>query len=170
MRLINILVSLSLAAVLSGAASWAQELRIIPVPPQVRPQWTPVPGAPKVYYAPNLPTDLFRYRGSYYFYWEGYLYKGKTPQGPWKSVKEAPPFFYQIDPAYFKTVRKGEKGGEGGPTPPGAGPAPPAGVHLPAGEGTSPPGGAAGTPTGAPAVPGGPPAAPEGTPPPPKVM
>jgi hypothetical protein len=93
------------------------ELRIIPVPPHVNPQWTPVEGAPGVYYAPNVPTDLFRYRGKYYFYWNGYLYVGKRPQGPWKSVKNIPDFFYKIDPRYFKTGAAGKAPAPGAASP-----------------------------------------------------
>jgi hypothetical protein len=119
----RLLITLVLAAALAGSPALAQDIRINPVPPHVKPQWTPVPGAPQVYYAPNLPTDLFRYRGKYYFFWAGYLYQGKKPSGPWKTVKAVPAFFHEIDAAYFKTIKR-----EGGaptpeaPAPPGAAP------------------------------------------------
>jgi hypothetical protein len=87
-------------------AAGAQDIRINPVPPGVKPQWTKVPGAPAVSWAPNLPTDVFRYRGAYYFFWEGYFYRGRTPQGPWKAVEKVPQVFYRVDPAYFKTAKK----------------------------------------------------------------
>jgi hypothetical protein len=97
----------------------AQDIRINPVPPGVKPQWTRVPGAPQVSWAPNLPTDVFRYGGKYYFYWEDYFYRGTAPSGPWKSVKKVPEVFYQVDPAYFKTVKKaaGAPEAPAGPTP-----------------------------------------------------
>jgi len=148
----RLLITLALAAALAGSPALAQDIRINPVPPHVKPQWTPVPGAPQVYYAPNLPTDLFRYRGKYYFFWAGYLYQGKKPSGPWKTVREVPAFFQEIDAAYFKTVKR-----EGGAPPPETPqvesappePAPPAATQE------------------APAPPG---AAPEAAPKPPKVM
>ena len=116
-RLIPVILSLALSAGWFGPPTWAQDIRINPVPPQIRPQWVPVPGDSQAYYAPNLPTDVFRYRGKYYFYWGGYLYLSKSPKGPWKSISKVPAFFYKIDPAYFKTLKKEETLG-----PPAAGP------------------------------------------------
>ncbi len=84
----------------------AQDIRIDPVPPGVKPQWTQVPGAPQVSWAPNLPTDVFRYRGKYYFFWENFFYQGPRPEGPWKLVVKVPEVFYNVDPTYFKTVKK----------------------------------------------------------------
>src|SRR5665647_2227250 len=97
----------------------AQDIHIIPVPAGVKPQWTRVPGAPQVFWAPNLPTDVFRYSGKYYFFWENYFYRGPAPEGPWKAVVKVPEVFYQVDPAYFKTVKKaGEAPAAMGYTPP----------------------------------------------------
>jgi hypothetical protein len=126
-RLNRLLTSMLLAAALAASPALAQDIRINPVPPNVKPEWTPVPGAPQVYYAPNLPTDVFRYRGKYYFYWADYFYVGKKPSGPWKSVKEVPEIFQQIDQAYFKTAKP--QAAPAGPTaaPPESGaPVPPA--------------------------------------------
>ncbi|MBM4300007.1 MAG: hypothetical protein FJ121_00520 [Deltaproteobacteria bacterium] len=94
------------ALVAAAEAAGAQDIRINPVPPDLKPQWTQVPGAPQVSWAPNLPTDVFRYRGNYYFFWENYLYRGHAPQGPWKAVVKVPKVFYDLDPSYFKTVKK----------------------------------------------------------------
>ena len=88
--LLQLLIAAALGLALSGAPVAAQDIRINPVPPHVRPEWTPVPNAPGVYYAPNLPTDVFRHGGKYYFYWQGYLYRGSKPRGPWKSVTKMP--------------------------------------------------------------------------------
>jgi hypothetical protein len=96
-------VILALAA--APEAFGAQDIRINPVPPGVKPQWTGVPGAPQVSWAPNLPTDVFRYRGKYYFFWENSLYRGSAPEGPWKAVVQVPEVFYQVDSAYFKTLK-----------------------------------------------------------------
>jgi hypothetical protein len=95
-----------LALVAAPEAFGAQDIRINPVPPGVKPQWTRVPGTPKVSWAPNLPTDVFRYGGKYYFFWENYFYRGSAPEGPWKAVVKVPEVFYQVDPAYFKTTKK----------------------------------------------------------------
>ncbi len=102
-RLLLLLTILALVA--APEAFGAQDIRINPVPPGVKPQWTRVPGTPRVSWASNLPTDVFRYGGKYYFFWENYLYRGSAPEGPWKSVKKVPEVFYQVDPAYFKTVK-----------------------------------------------------------------
>ncbi len=105
-------------------AAGAQNIRINPVPPGVKPQWTEVPGAPQVSWAPNLPTDVFRYRGSYYFFWGDYFYRGRSPQGPWKMVEKAPQVFYRVDPAYFKTAKKTEPTPVAPAVPEELGPAP----------------------------------------------
>ena len=110
-----------LALVAAPPAAGAQDIRINPVPPNLKPQWTRVPGAPQVSWAPNLPTDVFRYRGKYYFFWENYFYRGSAPEGPWKAVVKVPEVFYRIDPAYFKTVKKA---GEAPAAPGGATPRP----------------------------------------------
>ena len=139
-RLMKVLLILVLSLCVMPSVSGAQDIRINPLPPHIFPKWTPVPGAPQVYYAPNVPTDVFRYRGRFYFYWEGFLYESRTPKGPWKSVAQPPAFFYNIEPRFFKTLRAG-KGEEPqvplkppsaqapqimAPEPPPAPPAPPA--------------------------------------------
>jgi hypothetical protein len=91
--------------VVAPEAFGAQDIRINPVPPGVTPQWTRVPGTPQISWAPNLPTDVFRYRGKYYFFWENYFYRGSAPEGPWKAVVKVPEVFYQVGPAYFKTAK-----------------------------------------------------------------
>jgi hypothetical protein len=96
----------------------------------VRPEWTPVPNAPGVYYAPNLPTDVFRRGGKYYFYWQGYLYRGSKARGPWKSVTKVPAWFSEIDPSLFKTAGTGPGGPPAGPAE-GVSPAPPAPIPAP---------------------------------------
>ena len=113
-----------LALVSAPEAFGAQTILINPVPPGVKPQWTRVPGIPQVSWAPNLSTDVFRYGGKYYFFWENYFYRGPAPEGPWKAVVKVPEVFYQVDPAYFKTVK-----------PAGEAPAAPAGADaVPQGE------------------------------------
>ena len=114
-----------LALVAAAQAAGAQDIRINPVPPDFKPQWTQVPGAPQVSWAPNLPTDVFRYRGKYYFFWENYFYRGSAPEGPWKAVVKVPEVFYRVDPAYFKTVKPAgvapaAPAAPGGSTPPKA--------------------------------------------------
>jgi hypothetical protein len=64
-RVLLLLTLLALAA--APETFGAQDIHINPVPPGVKPQWTRVPGAPQVSWAPNLPTDVFRYGGKYYF-------------------------------------------------------------------------------------------------------
>ena len=157
---LKLLAILALVAV-PGAAG-AQDIRINPVPPDLKPQWTQIPGAPQVSWAPNLPTDVFRYRGKYYFFWENYFYRGSSPEGPWKAVVKVPEVFYQVDPAYFKTVKKT---GEAPAAPGASAPSPKAKIiDLPP---TAPPAQAplepGSAPPGSPEAPGAPTA-------PPKVM
>jgi len=109
------------ALVAASQAAGAQDIRINPVPSGVKAQWTQVPGVPQVSWAPNLPTDVFRYRGKYYFFWENFFYQGPRPEGPWKLVVKVPEVFYKVDPAYFKTVKKAGEApaatGEATPSP-----------------------------------------------------
>ncbi|MCL6621171.1 MAG: hypothetical protein K6T55_03635 [Syntrophobacterales bacterium] len=94
-----------------ASPGWAQSPRIIPVPPEVTPRWLPAPGSPQIYYAPNIPTDVFRYRGQYYFLWEGVWYVSRSVRGPWKRT-QAPVAFRRLDPSLFKMARV-----PGGPGP-----------------------------------------------------
>ncbi len=95
----------------------------LPVPPQVAPQWAPVPGAPGISYAPNLPSDLFRYGGNYYYQYQGSWYQGRAVNGPWAPCQQIPQPFYQVQAPYFNSPpgwAKGRKTGWGGaPMPPG---------------------------------------------------
>jgi hypothetical protein len=136
-------------------AAGAQDIRINPVPPHVTPKWTPVPGVPQVSWAPNLPTDVFRYRGKYYFFWENYFYQSAAPEGPWKSVVKVPEVFYNVDPAYFKTAKKTQ---ETPVAPGGATPSPKAKIIEvpPAGPPAQAPAAPKPAPPASPAAPGAP--------------
>jgi len=109
--------------VLSGGTASAQTLRVIPVPPHIRPQWTQVPDNPKVLHAPNVPADVFKGPGGagYFFYLDRYWYRSKTLNGPWTMLQEVPEYLYRIGPQYFK-------GKGGAPAPP---PVKPPGVSPP---------------------------------------
>ncbi len=161
---VKLLIAAALGLSLAGTPVAAQDIHINPVPPYVRPEWTPVPNASGVYYAPNLPTDVFRHGGKYYFFWEGYLYRASKPKGPWKSVTKVPDWFSEIDPALFKTARKGPGGSPGGlpplappglgmPAPPPEGLAPTAPAPAPASPEEAPPALPAPAPEGAPGKP-----------------
>jgi len=100
-----------------ASGAWAQSPRIIPVPPEVTPRWLPAPGSPQVYYAPNIPTDVFRYRGRYYFLWEGIWYVSQSVKGPWRRT-QPPLALERLDPRAFKMARIPAPGGRGG-SPPG---------------------------------------------------
>ena len=121
-RLLLLLTILALVA-FPGTAG-AQDIHIIPVPAGVKPQWTRVPGAPQVFWAPNLPTDVFRYSGKYYFFWANYFYRGSAPEGPWKLAVKVPKVFYKVAPAYFKTVKQAD-GAPTAPATPGGSVTPP---------------------------------------------
>ena len=98
----RILLWSALSLFLIPSWTWASDILINPLPPHLTPNWVPIPGAPQTYYAPNLPTDVFRYQGRFYFYWEGYLYAAASPQGPWKSVFEPRPFSTALTPGISK--------------------------------------------------------------------
>ncbi len=129
----QLLTAAVLGLALAAGPVAAQDIHIEPIPPRVKPQWTPVPNVPGVYYAPNIPTDVFRRGSKYYFYWEGYLYRGSKAKGPWKSVKQPPDWFSAIDPSLFKTAQK-----QGAP-PPSAPPAGPSEGIVPIPSAPAPP-------------------------------
>lgn len=111
---------LALGLLLGSVPALAQTLRIIPVPPGVKPRWQAVPGAPQVSFAPNLPTDVFRYRGRYYLYWDGMWFGSRTLQGPWERSSRIPPALGRIPSSYFKTAGRRTGPPEAGQGPPGA--------------------------------------------------
>lgn len=96
----------------------AERLRITPVPPNATPHWTPVPEAPRVSYAPDIPTDVFRYKGKYYLFWAGVWYRSKKVKGPYDRLKNLPKVFGQVDARYYKTAPK-ETQEAPSPAPPG---------------------------------------------------
>ena len=51
------------------APVWPQMALPPPVPPGVAPAWTRVPTSPQVFYAPNVPADLFLLHKRYYYYY-----------------------------------------------------------------------------------------------------
>jgi len=159
----RLLAAAVLVLAFAGAAQAATDIRINPVPPQVQPQWTPVPNAPGVKWASNIPTDVFRHGTNYYFYWEHFIFQGSSPSGPWKLVHKLPSWFSKIDPSYYKTMLPGPPPGSVGPPAGSAGsagswvtpgPAPPAPEALPpAAPLPPPPGEAPSPPPGAPNLP-----------------
>ena len=74
-----------------------------PVPPGVVPAWAAVPTSPKVFYAPNIPSDLFLLHKRYYYYYGGGWYQSKHLMGPWRPVRKAKPALYRVNRSFFKT-------------------------------------------------------------------
>ncbi|MHB8066979.1 MAG: hypothetical protein ACYDIC_03655 [Desulfobaccales bacterium] len=109
-----------------------------PLPPDITPQWTPIPGAPGVHYAPNTNTDLFRYGQRYYYQHDGKWYQARNTAGPWQKVQDVPRSFRQIEAPYFKQPpgwAKGKKTGWGEtPMPPGQMKKHEEGQHMPPGQ------------------------------------
>ena len=118
---------LMLAVLITGltlsAASVSAQQFSPPLPPNITPQWTPIPGAPGVQHAPNTNADLFRYGQRYYYQDEGKWYQGRDMAGPWQRVQDVPRSFRRIEAPYFKQPpgwAKGKKTGWGeGSMPPG---------------------------------------------------
>jgi hypothetical protein len=112
-----------LALLTLASAAWGERKAFSPLPPDIRPSWTAVPGVAGVQYAPNVGADVFRHGGQYYYYHHDAWYQGKSLAGPWTSGPTLPPAFYQIGAPYFKTPpgwAKGKKTGwQGAPMPPG---------------------------------------------------
>lgn len=110
-RLIKILLITTLLAAFVAPA-WCQpavppppqELALpAPVPPGVAPAWTPVPTSPRVFYAANIPGDLFLLHQKYYYYSRGLWYRSKHLPGPYRPVRQLPKALYRVDRRFFKT-------------------------------------------------------------------
>ena len=108
------------------------------LPPGLTPQWTSVPGAPGVNYAPNANADLFRYGQRYYYQHDGRWYQTRNMAGPWHRVKDVPQSFRRIEAPYFKQPpgwAKGKKTGWGDASmPPGQMKKYEQGQHMPPGQ------------------------------------
>lgn len=74
-----------------------------PVPPGVAPAWAVVPTSPKVFYAPNIPGDIFLLHKKYYYYNGGYWYRSKHLRGPWHPARKLPSALRRVDRSFFKT-------------------------------------------------------------------
>jgi hypothetical protein len=74
-----------------------------PVPPGVAPAWAVVPTSPKVFYAPNIPADLFLLHKKYYYYYAGAWYQSKHLLGPWRPVRRPHKDLYRVNRSFFKT-------------------------------------------------------------------
>lgn len=107
---------------LLGHQALAGPQRLV-LPPNQPPQWAPVPEVPGVQYAPNLGQDLFQYGNQFYYYSQGLWQIARSLAGPWQTIANPPPPFYNIGPTYFKSPpgwAKGKKTGwRGAPLPPG---------------------------------------------------
>jgi hypothetical protein len=80
-------------------------VRVMPVPPHVKPRWTRMPETPRVFYAPNVPADVFRGPGGYYLRLDNTWYRSRMLNGPWRMMHQVPPFLSDINPGYFKSAR-----------------------------------------------------------------
>ena len=96
---------LLLGIFLAGTAL-AQTVRLVPVPPHIKPRWTRVRGSPRVFHAPNVPSDVFRGPGGYYLLLDRTWYRSRVLNGPWRVMHRVPPFLRLIRPGYFKSARK----------------------------------------------------------------
>jgi hypothetical protein len=122
--LFRVLMLVVLITGLALSAAWARDQQFSPpLPPDITPQWAPIPGVPGVHYAPNTNTDLFRYGQKYYFQHDAKWYQARNIAGPWQRIQTVPRSFHQIEAPYFKQPpgwAKGKKTGWGGaPMPPG---------------------------------------------------
>jgi hypothetical protein len=75
-----------------------------PVPYGMAPAWARVPSSPEVFFAPNLPTDLFLVQNKYYYYYGGVWYLSKRLTGAWCQVtKKLPRPLYRVSGSFFKS-------------------------------------------------------------------
>ncbi len=118
-----ILLVMGLVISLTGSFAQADRVAVVPGAPGGPPQWMAIPHVPGVEYAPNIGQDMFRYQGGFYNFQGGSWFRAPAINGPWMSVPQPPPVFYNIQSPYFKVPpgwAKGKKTGwGGGGMPPG---------------------------------------------------
>ena len=138
--LFRVLMLVFLITGLALSAAWARDQQFSPpLPPGFTPQWTPIPGAPGVHYAPNANADLFRYGQRYYYQHDGNWYQGRNLGGPWQRIQNVPQSFYRVEAPYFRQPPGWAKGrktgwGENGSMPPGQMKKHGGGQHMPPGQ------------------------------------
>ena len=115
---------------LGAGLAEAQTLRVVPIPPHIRPQWHQLPDNPKIFHAPNIPADVFKGAGGagYYLKLGDLWYHSRTMNGPWTMMSEVPEHLYRIGPEYFKTSQAKGTGRPPIASPPPTTPQPPAGT------------------------------------------
>lgn len=122
-RVSKVLPLLAVLLLLGGQTLQAKPKSVPTFPPDLAPQWAPVPEVPGIYYAPNLSHDVFQYGNQFYYYNQGLWQIAQALTGPWQAIANPPQVFYNIGPTYFKSPpgwAKGKKTGWGGaPLPPG---------------------------------------------------
>jgi hypothetical protein len=75
-----------------------------PVPYGMAPAWARVSTSPRVFFAPNLPADLFLVKNKYYYYYGGVWYLSPGLMGPWCQVrKKLPRPLYRVSGSFFKS-------------------------------------------------------------------
>lgn len=124
MRRLSMVLTLLAVVLLLGAQALQAQPKSVPIfPPNVAPQWAPIPEVPGVYYAPNLGQDVFQYGNQFYSFNQGLWQLAQALTGPWRVIQNPPSAFYNIGPTYFRSPpgwAKGKKTGWGGaPMPPG---------------------------------------------------
>jgi len=82
----------------------------LPFSPDLTPQWTPIPGAPGVHYAPNANTDLFRYGQRYYYQHDGKWYQATTSRVRGKGFRTSPGVFAKSRPIILSSPQDGPRG------------------------------------------------------------
>lgn len=146
---------LLLGGILWAGVVLAQTLRMVPVPPHLKPNWTSVPENPKVFHAPNVPADIFRGPGGYYLFLGSSWYHSRTLNGPWTLLPQVPEFLTALGPGVFKSSRPQPLKPAGPPAPSGLSSSP---TTVPSeksaatalGDASTPPGQAESTPAPAP--------------------
>jgi WXXGXW repeat (2 copies) len=124
-RLMRLLmVGVAVTMLVSAAPTVAQDVKIDigigtpPVPPIVvttPPQLVVVPGT-SVYYAPDVPTNYFFYKGRYYTLVNNAWYTAPVYNGPWVVIQvgKVPPPVLTVPVEYYK-IPPGHLKGKGPP-------------------------------------------------------
>jgi hypothetical protein len=120
----SIVLPLMLVIMMVGVPGLQAQPRHVPPPPaKLAPRWAPVPEAPKVYYAPNLGQDMFRYGDRFYYFSQGLWQIARALGGPWQVIANPPAAFYNVPRECFRTppgwARGRKTGWRGQPLPPG---------------------------------------------------
>ncbi len=124
--LVAVLIQLLLSAGCYIVTTPSEEVVVVPPPPPaivvpVPPRLVLIPEI-GIYYAPDIEVELYFRGGGWFYFHNGYWYKGRDHRGPWvyvpmkklpREFSKIPPGFRKVPPGQIRNHKKEERGKRG---------------------------------------------------------